>query len=109
MTGQLSEVNRTALEHDPDRPLQCTSTADAIHAALAAAEGAGDGAEAGSTGRAAPVGQAKLRRVAQLECVETDFRCRLTIDVELLEDREVVLDVARATELVSARIAQGRS
>ena len=96
-----------ALERELSRSLQAAAASDAVHTALAAAEGGGDSSE-GAGAREGAARLAELRRVAQLEGINASFQRHITVEFELLGERGVVLKVAWATELVSAGIAQIR-
>jgi len=98
---------KMALERDLDRPLQGASASDAVHTALATAEGGGDLTEV--RGRnAGAVGLPELRCIAQLEGVKSRLQSHFTVECEFLEDREVVLNVSRTGELISAGVAETR-
>ena len=77
------------LERDLRRSLNASSTTNAIHAALAAAQRTGDRAEARSSIRAGAVGQGELRRIAQLEGIRANLECGLAIDCEFLAELEI--------------------
>src|SRR5258707_219269 len=108
-TGQWNKRSIRPLEHDFYRCLQCATASDAIHAALAAAQGSRDLAE--TCCRTAVIGiaivrvEGKLWGVAHLEGVETGLEGGFTIETEGLEDGEVVLNVSRSAECVSPGIA----
>ena len=59
ITGRLIAFVNRLLEAEPEGTLQTTPTSDTVHAALATAQRAGDGAKAGGGGSAA-VGLPKL-------------------------------------------------
>ena len=93
------------LEGELDGCLKCATAADAVHAALSAAEGARDLAEV-SCRDAAAVGVGELWCVAELEGFDAGLQRGFAVDVEALEEGEVVLNVARAAELISAGVAE---
>ncbi len=93
------------LEGDPGGCLEGTTPANAVDASLSAAEGAGNLPEV-SGGDAAAVGIVELGCIAELEGFDAGFEGGLAEQIEALEERDVVLDIARSAELVPARVAQ---
>jgi len=93
------------LEGDPGGCLEGTTPANAVDASLSAAEGAGNLPEV-SGSDAAAVGIVELGCIAELEGFDAGFEGGLAEQIEALEERDVVLDIARSAELVPARVAQ---
>lgn len=88
------------------RCLHCAAASDSIYATLAAAYRTRDLAKACSCTTIVAGWVGKLWGVAQLEGLNSGFHSRFSEEIEVLEQRKVVLNIPRPAELVSTCITQ---
>lgn len=96
------------LEGDPGGCLQTTTASNPVHASLPAPQCTGNATEVAGREDVAASGVrvVELGSVAQLECIQTSLKSCLSPQREALEDGEIVLNVARAAELVASSVTE---